>query len=612
MWLLFTVMAVGSGGSVCSRHAGATGPDFLRSATVTEGPTMAVVNGGAAQWAGLTVALLLLLLHLLSLAWASDPPQVRGKPHLRHVAKRGKNTRLVCPVEAESAPFMVWKKDGETIHNGWTRFKVTQDGQLRIRNVHMRDAGLYVCRATNGFGSISINYTVVVLDEESGMVQQQDNIFPKSPHEDLTKDGMAPEFKDADKMAKEDIIRPVGSTVRLKCRARGNPEPHVSWFKDDEPLYGDGEKDEEEAEEEEEEGAGVRRRPLWILKLSHVQELDTGHYTCMVANRLGHVNHTYRLEVIDQIRTKPKLISSHPQNTTVEYGGTASFQCRVKSIVQPHIKWLKRVDDPENSQALNRTIEVKGQKFMVLRTAGEVWSGPDGSYLNKLVIQRATPRDAGMYICLGANNMGYSLRSAYLTVVPAGQMGSSSESLNSSSSSSSSTASKLPLYVGVPAGAILVLILLILTIVILQNRKKCEAGRGSTSKRHHLPVPTADPRDAAAGFYNSYHPSPTTTNTGGGGTLTATLTSSSGVGGGGGGHSVNVPHGSFPPTSLHGGLTAPGGPHKVPKTPAPSLDFGSDFTSVSHSLFSHPQSLSQQPMSQPSMHFVNPHAAYGY
>ena len=54
---------------------------------------------------------------------------------------------------------------------------------------------------------------------------------------------------------------------------------------------------------------------------------------------------------------------------------------------------------------------------MVLPT-GEVWSRPDGSYLNKLLITRAKEEDAGMYICLGANTMGYSFRSAYLTVLP--------------------------------------------------------------------------------------------------------------------------------------------------------------------------------------------------
>lgn len=54
---------------------------------------------------------------------------------------------------------------------------------------------------------------------------------------------------------------------------------------------------------------------------------------------------------------------------------------------------------------------------MVLPT-GEAWSRPDGSYLNKLLITRAKEEDAGMYICLGANTMGYSFRNAYLTVLP--------------------------------------------------------------------------------------------------------------------------------------------------------------------------------------------------
>jgi hypothetical protein len=68
---------------------------------------------------------------------------------------------------------------------------------------------------------------------------------------------------------------------------------------------------------------------------------------------------------------------------------------------------------------VNTTIEVTpGHKFKVLRTAGEVWSGPDGSYLNKLIIHQATERDSGMYVCLGANSNGFSFKSAYLTVVP--------------------------------------------------------------------------------------------------------------------------------------------------------------------------------------------------
>ena len=58
---------------------------------------------------------------------------------------------------------------------------------------------------------------------------------------------------------------------------------------------------------------------------------------------------------------------------------------------------------------------MKGQKFLVLKT-GEVWKDAEGFYLNKLVIRNILPSDAGMYICLGANTMGYSFRSAFLTV----------------------------------------------------------------------------------------------------------------------------------------------------------------------------------------------------
>lgn len=119
-------------------------------------------------------------------------------------------------------------------------------------------------------------------------------------------------------------------------------------------------------------------------------------------------------------RSKPILTGTHPVNTTVDYGGTTSFQCKVRSDVKPVIQWLKRVEYGSENK-YNSTIDVGGQKFVVLPT-GEVWSRPDGSYLNKLMISRAKEEDAGMYICLGANTMGYSFRSAFLTVLPGRQV----------------------------------------------------------------------------------------------------------------------------------------------------------------------------------------------
>lgn len=126
--------------------------------------------------------------------------------------------------------------------------------------------------------------------------------------------------------------------------------------------------------------------------------------------------HPHAVSPTERTRSKPVLTGTHPVNTTVDFGGTTSFQCKVRSDVKPVIQWLKRVEYGAEGR-YNSTIDVGGQKFVVLPT-GDVWSRPDGSYLNKLLITRARQEDAGMYICLGANTMGYSFRSAFLTVLP--------------------------------------------------------------------------------------------------------------------------------------------------------------------------------------------------
>lgn len=54
----------------------------------------------------------------------------------------------------------------------------------------------------------------------------------------------------------------------------------------------------------------------------------------------------------------PILTGTHPVNTTVVYGGTTSFQCKVRSDIKPAIQWLKRVE-PGEEDKFNSTIEVR-------------------------------------------------------------------------------------------------------------------------------------------------------------------------------------------------------------------------------------------------------------
>lgn len=74
--------------------------------------------------------------------------------------------KLQCPVEGDPLPLIMWTKDGRNIHSGWMRFRVLQQA-LRIKDVEAEDAGTFICKATNGFGSVNINYTLIVIGEST-------------------------------------------------------------------------------------------------------------------------------------------------------------------------------------------------------------------------------------------------------------------------------------------------------------------------------------------------------------------------------------------------------------------------------------------------------------
>uniref|UniRef100_A0A7N8YNT5 Fibroblast growth factor receptor-like 1 n=1 Tax=Mastacembelus armatus TaxID=205130 RepID=A0A7N8YNT5_9TELE len=380
--------------------------------------------------------------------YCQGPPRVSERVAHRQSIRLGRTMKLSCPVEGDPPPLIMWTKDGRNIHSGWTRFRVLQHA-LRIKEVETDDAGTYICKATNGFGSVNINYTLIVIGNRG--------------REGICFLLLRPRFTQPAKMRKRVIARPVGSSVRLKCTASGNPRPDIIWLKDSRPLV------------DEDSGAGgggvEGKKKKWTLSLKNLTPEHSGKYTCHVSNRAGEINATYKVEVIQRTNSKPILTGTHPVNTTVDYGGTTSFQCKVRSDVKPVIQWLKRVE-PGDENKFNSTIEVGDHRFVVLPT-GEVWSRPDGSYLNKLLITRAKEEDAGMYICLGANTMGYSFRSAYLTVLP------DLKPQSNSVPTVTSPGLPWPVIIGIPAGVAFILGTVLLWFC--QSKRTCSSSSSSSS-----------------------------------------------------------------------------------------------------------------------------------
>ena len=92
----------------------------------------------------------------------------------RHLVSAGEALRLGCPVDSgvdavggRSAPIITWYKDDDEIGVGWERYRVRHDDALNVRDVEPDDSGVFVCRATNGFGSVDVKYLVLVLAGQS-------------------------------------------------------------------------------------------------------------------------------------------------------------------------------------------------------------------------------------------------------------------------------------------------------------------------------------------------------------------------------------------------------------------------------------------------------------
>ena len=60
------------------------------------------------------------------------------------------------------------------------------------------------------------------------------------------------------------------NNITLKCRAKGVPQPQITWYKDGEIIQNGGE----------------------TLSISSVEQIDSGQYSCKAANSLGSFTET--------------------------------------------------------------------------------------------------------------------------------------------------------------------------------------------------------------------------------------------------------------------------------------------------------------------------------
>ena len=79
------------------------------------------------------------------------------------------------------------------------------------------------------------------------------------------------------------------------------------------------------------------------------------------------------------------------------------------------VQWLRRVDSA--SFASNGTVRIGDERYYILTGAYRSVQRHDGTYMSRLVINNATERHTGYYVCSATNTYGFNSVGAYLRVM---------------------------------------------------------------------------------------------------------------------------------------------------------------------------------------------------
>ncbi|XP_068109656.1 protein turtle homolog A isoform X3 [Hyperolius riggenbachi] len=236
------------------------------------------------------------------------------------------------------------------------RTRIEEGASLHIDSLRSDDQGWYECR-------------VLFLDRHHG-----DEDFKNGTWIHLTVNS-PPAFRETPPMSVE--VR-VGDTLTLTCLAYGNPQPVVSWRRDDVVI-------------ENEDKIQVSNGSLRIMG---VQRASAGAYTCHASSEEGEVTHSTRVLV-----QGPPVIVVPPENITVNISQDAFLTCQAEAYpANLTYSWFHG-----NSNV-----------YLLSRLQSRVRILVDGSFL----LQQVTPEDSGKYTCIPSNGLWKSpSASAYLTVL---------------------------------------------------------------------------------------------------------------------------------------------------------------------------------------------------
>ncbi|KAM4722858.1 hemicentin-1 [Rhinophrynus dorsalis] len=259
-----------------------------------------------------------------------------------------KSTTLQCIASGIPSPHITWLKDGLPFNVAKGNIKMESFGRgLHFKKILLEDAGKYTCVATNAAGET----------EQTTWL----NVYEP------------PKIENSGEVIEEIVL--AGNQVTLECKATGNPDPGITWFKDNQPFEATGEVNIVASGQ--------------MIQISSAQVFHAGAYKCVASSIAGTAELTYMLQV-----HVPPSISGNTDTVTVIVNNPIRLECEATGYPVPILTWLK-----------------DGSPVSSFKDGIQIISGG-----RVLALSNAQVGDAGKYTCVAVNAAGEQQKEIDLSV----------------------------------------------------------------------------------------------------------------------------------------------------------------------------------------------------
>ncbi|XP_015434395.1 PREDICTED: myosin light chain kinase, smooth muscle-like [Dufourea novaeangliae] len=334
-----------------------------------------------------------------------------------YTVKSGGDLRMTAQIEAYPSVGIVWHRDGIRLRPSRRAvMTLNHDGtvELSLGKVTARDAGVYICTATNEVGRTETSTKVSIIGAET----QDDEMSIEGAPTITVATPDIPYSKEPLFITKPLSTEAVeGDTVIILCEVVGDPKPEVMWLRDflkpdyyrDAPhfrLVGEG--------------------PQYRLEIPYAKLDFTGTYSVIARNCHGDAKAVISLQIYAKGQGKEEKMKksgvTHGKVLTLPEitrelrdlrccdGDAVTLECKVHATPEaPLVRWER------------------GGK--ILPMDGDFSVDFDGETA-RLSIQHVYPEDEGEYTCVVYNDLGKAFTSACLVVdVPEGKENTLSQRL---------------------------------------------------------------------------------------------------------------------------------------------------------------------------------------